>query len=166
MHFRPTQPLSPIFHPSFATHMPIKRAIFVHLTSQLKNIISLYPNWGTYIAKERKKKEREKAKKKKKKKKFLWVFSSKFQQEMSRRQDFFMPKCHCGRSSRLGTSWTIRNPSRRYFIYYKDEVGGSERCNFFQWFDPKMCKRSIEVIPGLLRWIPTMEVTLKLQVMK
>ncbi|GER41253.1 GRF zinc finger containing protein [Striga asiatica] len=52
--------------------------------------------------------------------------------------------CTCGEVARLQTSWTTNNPGRRYFDCAQNG------CRFWNWFDPPMCARSKEIIPGLL----------------
>ena len=59
--------------------------------------------------------------------------------------------CPCGKSTKMVTSWTSRNPGRRYAVCAD---GG---CDFWDWIDGEMCRRSIEVIPGLLRRVNATE---------
>ncbi|KAJ9565721.1 hypothetical protein OSB04_001687, partial [Centaurea solstitialis] len=56
------------------------------------------------------------------------------------------PRCNCGSIGSIKTSWTSRNPGRRFYSCSNKK----QRCGFIRWFDPPMCSRSMEVIPGLL----------------
>jgi hypothetical protein len=83
-----------------------------------------------------------------------------------------MVYCWCGKEAMMRTSWTSRNPGRRFYccpstvcpltnycysycrcsiIIHCAFLNQGSRCNFFGWYDPEMCKRSMEIIPGLLR---------------
>ncbi|KAM7501346.1 hypothetical protein LguiB_000250 [Lonicera macranthoides] len=53
--------------------------------------------------------------------------------------------CYCCIPTIVRTSWTDNNPGRRFRAC---EQGV---CGYFSWVDPPMCKRSKEIIPGLLR---------------
>ncbi|KAL8237482.1 hypothetical protein R6Q59_018563 [Mikania micrantha] len=55
--------------------------------------------------------------------------------------------CWFGKQAMLTTSWTSRNPGRRF--YGCPEKGSN--CKFVGWHDPEMCQRSLEIISGLLR---------------
>ncbi|KAH7858819.1 hypothetical protein Vadar_028383 [Vaccinium darrowii] len=59
--------------------------------------------------------------------------------------DMACPVCK-GRLIR-GTSWTDRNPGRRY-VKCPNIV-----CDDFLWIDPPICAREKQIIPGLLRRI-------------
>ncbi|XP_027150564.1 uncharacterized protein At4g04775-like [Coffea eugenioides] len=77
------------------------------------------------------------------------------------------PMCGCGLSTILKTSWTPRNPGRRYAECPVAQVMDSsnlvkllviaEGCKYWKWIDEEMCPRSVEIIPGLLRRINQME---------
>ncbi|KAL8193322.1 hypothetical protein R6Q57_026903 [Mikania cordata] len=54
--------------------------------------------------------------------------------------------CLCGSSTSCTTSWTRRNPGRRFYCCKKKGKG----CGFVAWADPPIYPRSMEVIPGLL----------------
>ncbi|KAK4422316.1 hypothetical protein Salat_1813900 [Sesamum alatum] len=56
--------------------------------------------------------------------------------------------CACGMEVVVRTSWTNNNLDRHF--QGCPDVGGCY-CGTFQWVDPSMCHRAIEVIPGLLR---------------
>ncbi|KAG8363373.1 hypothetical protein BUALT_Bualt19G0015600 [Buddleja alternifolia] len=56
--------------------------------------------------------------------------------------------CYCKKTPCLQTSWTDDNPGRRFIGCENWKNGG---CNFFRWFDPPMCPRSMVVIPELRR---------------
>ncbi|KAG8388705.1 hypothetical protein BUALT_Bualt02G0153200 [Buddleja alternifolia] len=56
--------------------------------------------------------------------------------------------CYCKKTPCLQTSWTDDNPGRRFKGCENWKNGG---CNFFRWFDPPMCPRSMVVIPELRR---------------
>ena len=58
-------------------------------------------------------------------------------------QQWYVP-VGCGRSESVVTYWTDINPGRRFWCC-------RQRCGFLRWFDPPMCARWIEIIPGLLR---------------
>ncbi|GFP99789.1 hypothetical protein PHJA_002123000, partial [Phtheirospermum japonicum] len=59
--------------------------------------------------------------------------------------------CYCKEPAVIRTGWTGENPGRRFHacLFWKEKNG----CNFFKWEDPLMCRRSREIIPGLLRKI-------------
>ncbi|GER25167.1 GRF zinc finger containing protein [Striga asiatica] len=59
--------------------------------------------------------------------------------------------CLCGKYARMTTSWTSANPGRRY-LHCEEKA-----CTFWKWFDPPMCARSKEIIPGLLTKINRLE---------
>ncbi|CAL2272723.1 unnamed protein product [Prunus armeniaca] len=56
--------------------------------------------------------------------------------------------CHCGKLCRVQTSWTDSNLGRRFLVC---PLGRNKGCYFFEWFDPEMCSRSKDIIPGLLK---------------
>nr|GMD37749.1 zinc finger, GRF-type [Ipomoea batatas] len=65
-------------------------------------------------------------------------------------------ECECGRQLVIRTSWTDRNPGRRFWHCSESAVSsvfGMKGCGFFDWADPPMCPRAISIIPGLLRRI-------------
>ncbi|GJU84178.1 zinc finger, GRF-type containing protein [Tanacetum coccineum] len=64
--------------------------------------------------------------------------------------------CHCTKLAVIRTSWTPRNPGRRF---YACPDLGSE-CRFINWVDPPMCQRSTMIIPGLLRNINNLQANL------
>lgn len=47
----------------------------------------------------------------------------------------------------MKTSWTEVNPGKRFLTCSKN----GSNCGYFRWFDPPMCVRSKDIIPGLLR---------------
>ncbi|GER41644.1 GRF zinc finger containing protein [Striga asiatica] len=57
--------------------------------------------------------------------------------------------CRCGDKVYLKTSWTQNNPGRRYWACpkYGQKFGF---CGFFIWYDPEICARAKNIIPGLL----------------
>ncbi|KAH7866931.1 hypothetical protein Vadar_026860 [Vaccinium darrowii] len=60
--------------------------------------------------------------------------------------------CHsCSGKRIIQASWTTANPGRRFISGPKNE------CDDFGWFDPPMCNRSTQIIPGLLRKINRLE---------
>ncbi|GJU68675.1 zinc finger, GRF-type containing protein [Tanacetum coccineum] len=62
----------------------------------------------------------------------------------------------CGSVGVIRTSWTSTNPGRRFF-------GCSKRgtnCGIIDWYDPPMCDRAVQIIPGLLRRINHLQQTL------
>ncbi|PWA61534.1 hypothetical protein CTI12_AA372150 [Artemisia annua] len=55
-----------------------------------------------------------------------------------------MVRCfRCGAPSIIRTSWTPTNPGRRFYCC-------SKTCGLIDWYDPEMCPRSKQIIPGLL----------------
>ncbi|KAL3523642.1 hypothetical protein ACH5RR_016476 [Cinchona calisaya] len=69
--------------------------------------------------------------------------------------------CKCGKKTKIRTSWRDPNPSRRFY--------GCSGFNiipiqlrlivvFSLWYDPPICKRASDVIPGLLRRVNRLEV--------
>ncbi|GJT26634.1 zinc finger, GRF-type containing protein [Tanacetum coccineum] len=59
-----------------------------------------------------------------------------------------MVRCACGLEAVIRTSWTNRNPGRRFYGC----LTLSPTCvNFLRWYDPPMCQRSVQIVPGLLR---------------
>ncbi|PWA95313.1 zinc finger, GRF-type [Artemisia annua] len=61
-----------------------------------------------------------------------------------------MVQCWCGQTAVVRTSWTNRNPGRRFYGC----------CDFIDWYDPPMCARSVSIIPGLLRARNAIQATL------
>ncbi|GJX46946.1 putative ribonuclease H-like domain-containing protein [Tanacetum coccineum] len=59
-----------------------------------------------------------------------------------------MVRCSCGLEAVIRTSWTNRNPGRRF---YGCPTLSPTCVNFIRWFDPPMCQRFVQIIPGLLR---------------
>ncbi|GKB91953.1 hypothetical protein Tco_0964225 [Tanacetum coccineum] len=57
---------------------------------------------------------------------------------------------HCARGLKavIRTSWTNRNPCRRF---YGCPTLSLTYVNFLRWYDPPMCQRSVQIILGLLR---------------
>ncbi|XP_011099267.1 uncharacterized protein LOC105177722 [Sesamum indicum] len=66
--------------------------------------------------------------------------------------------CRSGRDVMLRTSWTILNPGRWFRGCPGDE---GQYCSTFQWVDPPMCRRSKEIILGLLNRISEYETQMK-----
>ena len=64
--------------------------------------------------------------------------------------------CFCNKVSVVKTSWTNRNPGRRFL-----SCGKRNGCSFFIWIDPPMCNRARMIIPGLLRRLTEMEEDIK-----
>ncbi|KAK4396911.1 hypothetical protein Sango_1527700 [Sesamum angolense] len=66
--------------------------------------------------------------------------------------------CTCGRELLVRTSWTSTNPGRRF----RGCPGNAGKyCRTFQWVDPPMCRRSKEIIPGLLNRLNQYENAIK-----
>ncbi|KAH7865850.1 hypothetical protein Vadar_012025 [Vaccinium darrowii] len=61
------------------------------------------------------------------------------------------PCAVCGNQRDLHTSWTLVNLGRRFVACPND------KCKDFAWFDPPMCEKSVQIIPGLLRVRNNME---------
>ncbi|GER30819.1 GRF zinc finger containing protein, partial [Striga asiatica] len=59
--------------------------------------------------------------------------------------------CYCGERPVIRTSWTSDNLGCRFRSCIEYEGEENPGCNFFSWVDPPMCRRSTEIIPGLLR---------------
>nr|GEY86463.1 zinc finger, GRF-type [Tanacetum cinerariifolium] len=59
-----------------------------------------------------------------------------------------MVRCACGLEAVIRTSWTNRNLGRRF---YGCPTLSLTCVNFLRWYDPPMCQRSVQIIPGLLR---------------
>lgn len=59
--------------------------------------------------------------------------------------------CTCGVELPLKTSWTLNNPGRRFRAC--PSYGTPAYCGAFQWWDPEMCSRSKQIIPGLKKEI-------------
>ncbi|GJR94619.1 zinc finger, GRF-type containing protein [Tanacetum coccineum] len=57
-------------------------------------------------------------------------------------------RCACGLEAVIKTSWTNRNPGRRF---YGCPTLSPTCVNFLMWYDPPMCQRSVQIISGLLR---------------
>ncbi|GJZ14479.1 hypothetical protein Tco_0550156 [Tanacetum coccineum] len=50
-------------------------------------------------------------------------------------------RCACGLEAVIRTSWTNQNPGSSFlWLSYT-----------YKWYDPPMCQRSVQIIPGLLR---------------
>ncbi|PWA82819.1 zinc finger, GRF-type [Artemisia annua] len=61
-----------------------------------------------------------------------------------------MVLCFCGNQCVVKCSWTPRNPGRRFYCCSQMVLQSGTDCGFFEWYDPPMCPRSIQIIPGLL----------------
>nr|GEW70895.1 zinc finger, GRF-type [Tanacetum cinerariifolium] len=59
-----------------------------------------------------------------------------------------MVRYACGLEAVIRTSWTNRNPCRRF---YGCPTLSPTCVNFLRWYDPPMCQRSVQIILGLLR---------------
>ncbi|PWA49556.1 zinc finger, GRF-type [Artemisia annua] len=58
-----------------------------------------------------------------------------------------MVRCNrCGSIAVIKTSWTPTNPGRRFYCCSKRVAN----CGIVDWYDPPMCDRSVQIIPGLL----------------
>nr|XP_017245956.1 PREDICTED: ERI1 exoribonuclease 2-like [Daucus carota subsp. sativus] len=55
--------------------------------------------------------------------------------------------CFCGRRARICTSWTLKNPGRRF--YKCASAKGMEGCHFFEWFEEDFSPKVSEVITHL-----------------
>uniref|UniRef100_A0A5B7ACY3 GRF-type domain-containing protein n=1 Tax=Davidia involucrata TaxID=16924 RepID=A0A5B7ACY3_DAVIN len=64
--------------------------------------------------------------------------------------------CHCGKRAIIRTSWTDLNPGRRF--HGCEKSGDHSGCGFFNWYDPPICNRARQVIPGLLRSMTRLEI--------
>ncbi|WOH11753.1 hypothetical protein DCAR_0831244 [Daucus carota subsp. sativus] len=54
--------------------------------------------------------------------------------------------CFCGRRARVFTSWTLKNPGRRFYTCATPKNNG---CHYFEWFAEEFCPRSLDVITHL-----------------
>ncbi|KAL8250322.1 hypothetical protein R6Q59_034015 [Mikania micrantha] len=52
--------------------------------------------------------------------------------------------CYCGSSTFIRTSWTDKNPGRRFHCC-------NGKCGFVSWVDPETCPRALQIIPGLIK---------------
>ncbi|KAL0309138.1 UNVERIFIED_CONTAM: hypothetical protein Sradi_5856100 [Sesamum radiatum] len=76
-----------------------------------------------------------------------WSTRSNYRNTASSSDSDIIRICTCGREVAVRTSWTSTNPGRRFRGCPSIE---GKYCGSFQWVDPPMCRRSREVIPGLL----------------
>ncbi|XP_021750442.1 uncharacterized protein At4g04775-like [Chenopodium quinoa] len=61
-----------------------------------------------------------------------WTSSSSYHSSMQ----YHPNKCNCGISPKLETSWTTKNPGRRFLACkFYDAASGRRGCKFFKWFD-------------------------------
>ena len=64
-----------------------------------------------------------------------------------------MVRCpRCNAPSIIRTSWTDTNPGRRFYCC-------SKSCGIIDWYDPEMCPRAVQIIPGLLRSMNVLRAT-------
>ncbi|WOH02096.1 hypothetical protein DCAR_0521484 [Daucus carota subsp. sativus] len=73
-----------------------------------------------------------------------------------------MSFCYCGRVAADRVAWTDANAGRRF----KNCIGGTNGCRYFQWVDGPLCSRAQVVIPGLLRRLRDMEANYENQVLE
>ncbi|GKB99822.1 zinc finger, GRF-type containing protein [Tanacetum coccineum] len=67
-----------------------------------------------------------------------------------------MVRCRiCGSPCVIKTSWTPTNSGRRFFCCSKR----GSNCGIIDWFDPLMCDRAVQIIPGLLRRMNDLQAT-------
>ncbi|KAH1047605.1 hypothetical protein J1N35_038389 [Gossypium stocksii] len=55
-------------------------------------------------------------------------------------------KCHCNKLAPRDTSWSDLNLGRKFYGCLDFQDGG---CDFFKWYDGKMCDRAIELLRQL-----------------
>ncbi|KAK1354984.1 GRF-type domain-containing protein [Heracleum sosnowskyi] len=55
--------------------------------------------------------------------------------------------CNCGMNARLRTSWTSKNPGKRFWSCCKPKE--VRQCNFFMWMDDELGGRAKEIISEL-----------------
>ncbi|KAL8223347.1 hypothetical protein R6Q57_018822 [Mikania cordata] len=67
-----------------------------------------------------------------------------------------MAFCACGKQAIVRSSWTSKNPGRRFFSC-PEQVS-------LDGFDPPMCDRSVDIIPGLLKSKNDLQIQLKASV--
>ncbi|XP_048228339.1 uncharacterized protein LOC125369596 [Ricinus communis] len=70
-------------------------------------------------------------------------------------QEFVFPVCNCGQSVVLKASWTLSNPSRRFFGWRN--FGRIGACGYFLWFDPPVYEHSKHVTNRLLKRVRRIE---------
>ncbi|KAL8246526.1 hypothetical protein R6Q59_007742 [Mikania micrantha] len=58
-----------------------------------------------------------------------------------------MAFCACGKQAIVRTSWTSKNPGRRFFSCPEQGC----KAGFIGWYNPTICDRSVDIIPGLLK---------------
>ncbi|KAK4417261.1 hypothetical protein Salat_2551700 [Sesamum alatum] len=71
--------------------------------------------------------------------------------------------CNCGEPVVMRTSWTSANLGRRFRGCSGYRLMKLKRlyCGIFEWIDPPMCPRAMEIIPGLLKRISRSDSKLK-----
>ncbi|KAJ1382624.1 Zinc finger, GRF-type [Sesbania bispinosa] len=57
--------------------------------------------------------------------------------------------CTCGVNCKLQTSWTEKNPGRRFFGC--GNYGSVEACNFFSWYDPPTSERATKILWSIMQ---------------
>nr|KAJ0195402.1 hypothetical protein LSAT_V11C700360260 [Lactuca sativa] len=65
--------------------------------------------------------------------------------------------CFCGNNYVLRTSWTPLNPGRWFYACPLPD----SKCRFLGWFDPPMCDRATAIIPGLLKSMNNLKLSVK-----
>ncbi|KAI5661194.1 hypothetical protein M9H77_20517 [Catharanthus roseus] len=84
-------------------------------------------------------------------------------------RNFVLPNCYCGKVSVGRTSWTNKNPARRFascghsqvqfFIFFPHSC---QRCDCFEWLEPELSERSSGMIPVMVEKIKIIESDLEL----
>jgi len=64
-------------------------------------------------------------------------------------------ECYCGMKTYLRTSWTDKNPGRRFFGCA--QYGKGQHCKYFEWFEPRLCERGGKLVFELRVRIKSME---------
>ncbi|PWA73473.1 zinc finger, GRF-type [Artemisia annua] len=75
---------------------------------------------------------------------FVFVHFKNTQTAIKKRNNTMVRCPNCGAHSVIRTSWTAINPGRRFYCC-------SRTCGIINWYDPPMCERAVQIIPGLLR---------------
>ncbi|XP_012844245.1 PREDICTED: uncharacterized protein LOC105964265 isoform X2 [Erythranthe guttata] len=59
--------------------------------------------------------------------------------------------CRCNRDVAIGTTWTAKNPARKFACCTNlDKPNG---CNFLQWAEPEICEKGLEIGRGFIGFL-------------
>ncbi|XP_059458865.1 uncharacterized protein LOC132188439 [Corylus avellana] len=65
--------------------------------------------------------------------------------------------CYCSLPAPLKTSWTPKNPERRFWGCTTYDSNRKAACRFFKWMDESICEKGMKVIPTLLDRVKELE---------